>query len=336
MIEKTKSGSKLSISGHSVSYENQEKDIAELEFYPNNPRIATIIDGLPIINEAVIGDALWRLQQTHALKRTIEKDGGLIHPVLVYKNKVIEGNTRLCCYRHLFSEYKDPKWKRIPCKIITESLTQDEIYRLLCSEHIDGKAEWDAWEKAHFFSKMEGEGKTIDQIAQITKDSASSINNKIRAYKMMVANGICDKEKYSYFEQIVISRPIKEIAKTEPEIEKKIIGKIKDGTIQRAETIRKVGDIWKHKESRKKAFTQNEVLEDVYHDLKANAPMTDSPLMKDTEDLLNRVKSLTREEREAIKQNNCDRSKISYLTKELIRLCVEMDIKVHVPKKNST
>jgi hypothetical protein len=71
----------------------------------------------------------------------------------------------------------------------------------------------------------------------------------------------------------------------------------------------------------------------VHHELKAKAPMTDSPLMKNTEELLRRVKALTREEREEIKKDKRDRSKIEYLTKELVQLCAEMDINLHIPKK---
>jgi hypothetical protein len=325
---------RISISGHPITYIIQEKDIDEIEFYQNNPRIATIVDGMEIVTEKAIDDALWQLSKTHELKRTIEQDGGLIHPIIVYKNKVLEGNTRLCCYRHLFNEFNDKKWRKIPCQIITEPLPQDDIYRLLCTEHIGGKIEWDAWEKAHFFCKLqEEEGKSSEEIAKIAKESVSSINNKIKAYKLMIQSGVRDKNKYSYFEQIVVSKPIRDISKTEPEIETKIIKKVKDGTIKKAETIRKVGEVWKHKDARKEAFADNRILEDVYHELKANAPMTDSPLMKDTEDLLTRVKALTREEREAIKKNSRDRSKIEFLTKELVRLCNEMDIKVHIPKK---
>lgn len=325
---------KISIGGHSIIYEIQQKDIDELESYQKNPRIATIVDSLEKVTEKAIDDALWQLSKTHELKRTIEQDGGLIHPIIVYENKVLEGNTRLCCYRHLFDDLKDNKWRKIPCQIITEQLTQDDIYRLLCTEHIDGKIEWDAWEKAHFFSKLQEEGKSPEEIAKITKESPSSINNKIKAYKLMIQSGVHDKEKYSYFEQIVISKPIREISKIEPKIESLVIKKVKDGTIRRAETIRRVGDIWKHKDARKEAFgAENKILEDVQHELKAKAPMTDSPLMKDTEDLLRRVKALTREEREAIKKDKRDRSKIEYLTKELVQLCNEMDIKLHIPKK---
>ncbi len=328
-----KGTTKVRINGQAIDYQIVEKDIDEVQFYPDNPRIATIVDSLSEVSEDTIDAAIWALPQTHELKRAIEIDGGLIHPIIVYDNKVLEGNTRLCCYRHLFKEHKSEQWRKILCQIITQPLSQDNIYRLLCSEHIAGKIEWTAYEKAHFFFKMQQEGKSLEDIAKIAKESVPSITNKIRAYKLMVKHGIVEKDKYSYFEQIILSKPIREIAKKEPEIENKVIEKVKNGTIQKAETIRKVGDIWKHKDARKAAFSRNEVLEDVYIDLKANAPMTDSPLMKDAEDLLNRLKNLSREDREAINKNSRDRQKIEYLTKELVKLCKEMDIKLHVPKK---
>jgi len=154
------SENRLSIGGHSVSCEFRDIDIDTISFYPKNPRIATIVDSIENITEEAIDDALWSASNTHDLKRTIEHDGGLINPIIVYENKVLEGNTRLCCYRHLFKEFSDDKWKKIPSRVVTEPLSQDDIYRLLCSEHIDGKIEWDAWEKAHFFYTMQAEGKT--------------------------------------------------------------------------------------------------------------------------------------------------------------------------------
>jgi hypothetical protein len=149
----------------------------------------------------------------------------------------------------------------------------------------------------------------------------------------MVEYGVIEKDKYSHFEQLVMSGEIRDIKKKQdPDIEEKIIERIKDGTVRKATDIRCIGTIYKHKEARKRVFQQGEDVEQVYHDVKANAPMTDSPLIKEVEDLVNRVQSLTRAEREAIRQNNRDCSKIEQLTRELLSLCREMEIKVHVPK----
>lgn len=324
--------SKLCINGNSIAYAIEEKDIYQVGFYPNNPRIATIVDALEEKTNDNIDAALWQLDQTHKLFRTIQQDGGLIHPIIVYEDRVLEGNTRLCCYRHLYEQEKNDKWKKIPCQVITQSLAQDNIYRLLCSEHIEGKTEWDAWEKAHFFSKMQEEGKKLEEIKKITKASVPTILYYIDAYRLMIKNGVYDKEKYSYFEQIVRSKDIKEIEKTDPQITNKLVVKIKNGTIERADSIRSVGIVWKHKDARKIAFSPDSNFEETLNEVKVNAPMTASVFMKETEDLLRRIEKLERIERDALKENNTDKSKIKSLTKELVKLCNELDIKIHIPQ----
>jgi hypothetical protein len=325
----------LSLRGKEISFEYRTVDISKISFYEKNPRVATIVsEHKGQISNELIDKCLWERNETHKLKGEIEKDGGLIHPIIVYEGKVLEGNTRLCCFRHLYHETKEDKWASIKCQIILEKLSQDDIYRLLCTEYIAGKIEWDAYDKANLFCNMkEEDGMSLVQIEGLVGESTTSISNKIRAYKLMVEYGVIEKDKYSHFEQLVMSGEIRDIKKKQdPDIEEKIIERIKDGTVRKATDIRCIGTIYKHKEARKRVFQQGEDVEQVYHDVKANAPMTDSPLIKEVEDLVNRVQSLTRAEREAIRQNNRDCSKIEQLTRELLSLCREMEIKVHVPK----
>ncbi|MEW6409381.1 MAG: hypothetical protein AB1488_04625 [Nitrospirota bacterium] len=335
MAEETTDKVALSIRGREINYEYLVVDITQIRFYRKNPRIATILaEHTGEITDEVIDGKLWERNETHKLYRRIEKDGGLIHPILVYHNEVLEGNTRLCCYRHLYSTTKDERWRHIKCHIILDELSQDEIYRLLCTEHIEGKIEWDAYEKANLYCKMRDEEcKTLEQISEIVNESTTSINNKTRAYKLMVEHGVVDKGKYSHFEQLVLSGPIREIKKArDKDIEEKVIDLIKEGKIKKATDIRKVGDIYKHKKARKRLFDQKEDIDQVYHDLKAKAPMTVSPFMKDVEELIKKINKLRREEREGLEQSKRDCAKIEQLLKELIKLCRELNIKIHIPK----
>jgi len=282
----------------------------------------------------LIDAVLWERNETHRLYQQIEKDGGLIHPVLVYDDEVLEGNTRLCCYRHLFKVNKDAKWKQIKCHVILEDLTQDEIYRLLCIEHIEGKAEWEAYEKANLYCKMkEEEGMTLEQISRLVGESAPTVGYRMKAYKLMVDNKVIEKGKYSHFEQLVRSRSVQNVKKREPKIEERVIELIKDDKIPKAQDIRLIGDILKHKEAKKRLFVKRENIVQVHHDLKAKAPMTDSSFMKDIEALIRKASQLKREEREGLKQSKRDCVKIEQLTKELIKLCRELDIKIHIPKR---
>ena len=51
------------------------------------------------------------------------------------------------------------------------------------------------------------------------------------------------------------------------------------------------------------------------------------------EELIKKVKKLKREEREGLEESKRDCAKIEQLTKELINLCRELNIKFHIPKK---
>lgn len=325
----------FSIGGKEVIYESKMIDISQIGFYEKNPRVATIVsENKGKVTDEIIDKCFWDKDDTHKLKRRIELDGGLIHPIVVYNGKVLEGNTRLCCYRHLYQETKDNKWKTIKSQVILDKLTNDDIYRLLCNEHITGKVEWDAYDKANMFSNMKDKDRmNLDQIKDIVGESTTSISYKIRAYKLMVDHGVINKNKYSHFEQMVNNGDIREIKKTQdPEIETKVIKLIKDGTLKKATDIRSIGPIYKHKAARKRVFENGENVEQVYHDLKAKAPMTDSPLVKEVESLTKRVNSLSREDRDAISKNKRDLSTIEKLAKEMLNLCREMGIKIYVPK----
>lgn len=324
-----------SIGGREVVYESTLIDINTIHFYEKNPRVATIVsEHEGQISDDIIDKSLWDKNETHRLKRQIEMDGGLIHPIIVYDEMVLEGNTRLCCYRHLYQETKDNRWKSIKSHIILDKLSNEDIYRILCNEHITGKIKWDAYDKANMFCKMKNEERMkLEEIAEIACESTASISNKMRAYNLMVEHGVTNKDKYSHFEQLVTNGEIREIkTKQDPEIETKVITLIKGGTLKKAPDVRSIGAIYKHKEARRRIFQKGEDVEQVYHDLKAKAPMTDSPFIKEVESLTKRVNSLRREERDLILNNNRDLSTIEKLTKELLHLCREMDIKIHVPK----
>lgn len=107
---------------------------------------------------------------------------------------------------------------------------------------------------------------------------------------------------------------------------------VKEDKIPSAQDIRKIPDIYKHKTAKKRLFEIRERIDQVYYDLKAVAPMTDSAFMKDVEDLIKKLNDLSRYQREGLKISKRDVSKVEQLTKEMIKLCRELDIKIHIPK----
>ncbi len=327
MNEKTR----LFIRGNAINFEERLIDINEIDFYENNPRIASIIsimDKERITNE-LIHKNLWNNNNTHILMRQIETDGGLIHPIIVYGNKVLEGNTRLCCYRHLFGQTKDKKWRFIRAQIILDKLSQDDIYRLLCSEHIDGKIEWDPYEKGNLFHKMHTEDmKSIEDISKLTKESRDSIRKMIKAYKLMVNSGERNKKRFSYFLELVKSSGIKKYKTKDPEVEQKIIGLIQEGKFKDAQDLRKVPVVLEDKKSKKRLFEENKNFDDVYDYLKKKNPLIGTNFYSDINNLYNKLVKMTRNERERLKNSGKVCQKIKKITKEFIKLCDELNITI--------
>lgn len=179
----------------------------------------------------------------------------------------------------------------------------------------------------------EEEGMPLEKISGLVGESVPTVSYRIKSYMMMIENDVVNKNKYSHFEQLARNADIQEIKKRDPEIEQKTIELIKEEKIPKATDVRLVPDIYKHKEARKRLFNQKENIEQVYHDLKAKAPMTDSPFMKNVEEMIKKAKKLRREERGGLEESKRDCAKIEQLTKELIKLCGELNIKIHLPKK---
>ena len=327
MNEKTK----IFIRGNAVSFEEKSIDINEIDFYENNPRIASIIsilDTEKITNE-LLDEKLWDNNKTHELKRQIEADGGLIHPIIVYNNKVLEGNTRLCCYRHLFNETKDKKWQFIRAQIILDKLSQDDIYRLLCSEHIDGKIEWEPFEKGNLFQKMHTEEmKSIEDISKLTKESCNSIRKMIKAYELMVENDETNKKRFSHFLELVKSDGIRKYKAKDPEVEQKIIGLIQEGKFKDAKDLRKVPVVLEDKGSKKKLFNGKEDFNDVYDELKEKNPLIGKTFYTDINNLYNKLVKMTRSERDKLKNSGKICQKIKKITKEFNKLCYELKITI--------
>ncbi|HJH27811.1 MAG TPA: hypothetical protein C5S37_13855 [Methanophagales archaeon] len=147
----------------------------------------------------------------------------------------------------------------------------------------------------------EEEGMPLEKISGLVGESVPTVSYRIKSYMMMIENDVVNKNKYSHFEQLARNADIQEIKKRDPEIEQKTIELIKEEKIPKATDVRLVPDIYKHKEARKRLFNQKENIEQVYHDLKAKAPMTDSPFMKNVEEMIKKAKKLRREERGGVR-----------------------------------
>lgn len=322
----------ISIAGEKIPFSYEMRDIFKLMFHPENPRIASIIAKRgEKVDDDFIDRNLWDRNATHQLKRNIEDHGGLQHPVIVYDHYVVEGNTRLCCFRHLYDETKDEKWRKINCQVLLQALTKKQINLLLGNEHIVGKIDWDTYEKGCWLTRMfEQDGYSYDEIKEITRLSIPLIKTHIEAYKTMVKENISDTKKFSHFVQLFSNSEIRNIKKQKDAgIYEKVVKAIKNDQFRDAKDIRKVPAVCKHKSSKKRLFDDGEDCEQVYVDLKAKAPTIDSVFTRSVEDITGRLRNLTRKERAEIARSKRDLDKIKRLAREVVKLCKELKINVH-------
>jgi len=323
----------INLGGEEVPVKYEKRDIFELRFYPENPRILSIIKQKPEMknDEKMIEKELWDdRDETHRLYRSIEKQGGLIHPVIVNKNYVLEGNTRLCCYRHLYEESnKNEKWRFIDCEIILdEGLSKEKIDILLGNEHIVGKIEWDTFEKGCWMSKMFREDNyKVEDISERIGKSEKWIQDHIWAYERMLKEKIQDKSKFSHFVQIVSNGEIAKIAKNkDKEIINKIVKFIKNDQVPTAQDIRKIPKVWSDKRSRKK-IESGEKIDEVFYKLKAEDPTVSSSFLNDAQALTEKMRNLKLIKRDEIKESDKGKFIVSKLAAEVNKLCRDLRIK---------
>lgn len=210
-----------------------EIDIFDLYYYPQNPRINYILSKFgEALDQKTIEESLWKLESTKELAEDIQQNGGLIEEVLVMGNQVIEGNSRLCAYRHLYKnapEEQKNKWKKIRAKIILTQIDSKDLFLLLGKLHIKGKTEWDPYEKASYIYKMmEENGMTVEEVGQIVGMNTSSIKTQIKAYELMrdgylpkISRLTDEKEalkKFSIFEEYFKSSDLQKLVKENPDI----------------------------------------------------------------------------------------------------------------------
>ncbi|WP_442498193.1 hypothetical protein [Methylobacter sp. sgz302048] len=111
---------------------------SKLLFYAENPRIYSMVwkdNGTEPTQEEIFSALSKSDHVRETLVPSIKSNGGLIEPVLIRNNVVLEGNSRLAAYRILAQN--DPKtWENIRVRILPESVTDSEIFTLLGEFHI--------------------------------------------------------------------------------------------------------------------------------------------------------------------------------------------------------
>jgi len=221
--------------------------IVDLQYYPENPRINSIIESEFGDNptQEQIEQKMQSLDHVKELKNSIRVNGGLIEPIFVKDNVVLEGNSRLAAYRLLVHE--DPiKWAKIRAVLLPSSVTADQIFSLLGTMHIIGKTPWSPFEQAAYLRKrITTSRKKVDAIADELGLTRSAAHKYIATYDLMEQNDDLVRDRWSYYYEFVKNGAIQQADENYPQfsIKEKILERIKEDKFTDAREIRKVGKV---------------------------------------------------------------------------------------------
>ena len=231
----------LTLCGTEIAVRNGRLPQAELLFYPENPRLYSIVhatDDEP--SQEAIEKKLATMEHVKQLVQSIRANGGLTDPLIVRDkdNVVLEGNSRLAAYRLLARN--DPiKWGKVKCKVLPKETSEAMVFALLGEYHIIGKKDWAPYEQAgYLYRRHTVHGITATQMAQEMGISATMIGRLIKVYTFMVTHKDNDVGRWSYYEEYLKHNCIRKARELRPELDSIVVRKITSGEIPRAVDVR--------------------------------------------------------------------------------------------------
>ena len=241
----------ISIAGKDITIIDKELKQRDLEFYPENPRVFTALKSLDDPNpsqEQIQKIMIDKVPSVKVLKANIKAHGGLMVPIVVKGNVVIEGNSRLAAYRLLAREDPD-NWAMIRCSILPDDFSQEMIDYLLCNTHIIGQTPWSPFEKAgQLYRTKERSRKRIEVISAELGLKVSEVKRLINVYQTMLDADDINPTKFSFYDELLKSTAITKADKDNPEMEivNKVIEKIKNDEMDDAhQDIRDIAKVVK-------------------------------------------------------------------------------------------
>jgi len=214
----------------------------DLMFYAENPRIYSAMwnNGE---KEPTQGEIFQHLSKTEHVRETlvpsIRSNGGLVEPVLVRKNVVLEGNNRLAAYRVLAQAPDADQWRLIRARILPDGTSDADVFALLGEYHIVGKKSWQPYELAgYLYRQFNKFGVTDDELHQQLGLSKQKVSHLISVYEYMVDHDERDPARWSYYDELLKGRRFDEARKLYPKFDEVVTEKIKTGEIERAVDVR--------------------------------------------------------------------------------------------------
>jgi hypothetical protein len=241
MKTKQSSTDTLTLQGQDIKIERRYLPHADLSFFPENPRIYSLVCADDIEpSQGEIEKKLIKHDHVKQLAQSIEANGGLTDHVLVRSNDlvVLEGNSRLAAYR-LLSRKDSVKWGQMKCALLPKDISESMIFTLLGQYHIIGRKDWAPYEQAgYLYRRCIKHNCPPESITKEIGLSLRKVNSLIEVYSFMVKHNVVDVQRWSYYDEYLKSRPIKNARKAMPDFDRVIVKKIESGEVNTAKDIR--------------------------------------------------------------------------------------------------
>lgn len=231
----------ITIRGQEVPVTNGLLELAKLRFFPDNPRIYSIVraNGKDPSQEE-IQEQLLQLEHVRELIIDIRQNGGLTDPVIVIEGsfEVVEGNSRLAACRYLAKQ--DPlRWARIKCTVLPAGIDHSLVFALLGQYHIKGKKDWKPYEQAGFlYRRFHGDNIDLKSLATDIGLSSRRVKHLIDVYQFMLDNYETAIDRWSFYDEYLKSSKIRKARNNYPGFDKLIVRKIREEEIPKAVDLR--------------------------------------------------------------------------------------------------
>jgi hypothetical protein len=286
----------------------KKMQINDLHFYPNNPRISSII--IDIDKDILTDDLLYDLMRTRqsevtkSLYQEVKKDGQINEPLIVYQNEVLEGNTRLWVAKTLYIDTgASDQWKLVPCRVIQGVLDTKEIDYILCNCHIRTKRDWMPFEQACYFYRMNAEeSRSIKEIAELTSTNQTKINDYIATFKEMKIRK-ADRNQFSHYYETIRQPEVKKAERRGVPVIDIIQRELKKDRITDAKHVRKLTNILQDDIATKKLIEEDA---DIYRAEKiavTRNPEQDDEFLKNLVEVTDMIENVEHEKIKSLQDN---------------------------------
>ncbi len=231
----------LTLGGQEIPVRNGYLPIHDLKFYPENPRIYSLIQrpGVEPSQEEIF-NRLRGSDHVKQLFQSIRANGGLTDPMLVRDGDlvVLEGNSRLAAYRELARN--DLKtWGKAKVRLLPGDISEKLVFALLGEYHIIGRKDWAPYEQAGYLYRRNVTHEVSAQsMASEMGLSERKVNQLIDTYKFMVEHDETSVTRWSYYFEYLKSNIVKKARRENPELDDVVVRKIKGGEIPSSPDVR--------------------------------------------------------------------------------------------------